>query len=275
MINKLIEHIVALLRDNITSSSQIRQQIISGPASEPASDALPAVVVVPGKLELSQRVRDATTGQPRAEELRQEFVLDPASPAGPYTLTQIPSPGSVRCQLVFDQGTAKERRMPLIEKQDFMVDQSSGTIRLIGDIVVATSMVVQYSFTGLSTTSEFQQEFLVDVYAASMADVEQWASLALSIILTNHHQLLRSYNLNDRTEYSVRPFATTHTIDQIQFLDGLPDLSGTISKLELRWRAAGRLKSTQASVDGYDVIRTIRSGEPDKPDPADVAVAGL
>ena len=219
MIQNLIQQITTLLQESFAGViSDPEQHIVASPATEPTAEELPLIALYPNKLEIRQDFQETSSSQPRPQELRQEIAVNASNPAGPYSLAKTPLEQSTLCQIIFDKGTVTERQITLVENKDFDINYQNAAISFSFDLSEASSIILQYSFVGVFTIREFQQEFLVDIYDVNLADVEKWSSLVTGIILTNHDELLEHYNLIEKTEYLANQFITTHTIDQIQIL---------------------------------------------------------
>ncbi len=147
----------------------------------------------------------------------------------------------------------------MVENKDFTIDYQKQEISFQYDISGVSLITLIYYFVGLFAVREFLQEFLVDIYDDTIINIEKWASLINGIFLTNHNELIDYYNIQDKTEYSAANYLTTHTINQVHLLDGTSDRSGTIAKLQLKFKVAGQMKLVKELKDGYGLIDKIHS----------------
>jgi hypothetical protein len=115
--------------------------------------------------------------------------------------------------------------------------------------------------TQLVMVREFQQEFFVEIYDQSIAQLESWTSLIVGILFASHDILLQTYNQGQqtlpKTEYTAAPFHTLHTLNQIQLLEGLPITTETVLGLQLRGSAIGQITITRILPEGTTPITSI------------------
>jgi hypothetical protein len=113
---------------------------------------------------------------------------------------------------------------------------------------------------------EFQQEFFVEIYDDSIANLELYSSLILGILFTSHDALLQTYNQGQqnlpKTEYHAAPFHTVHTLNQMQLLEGLPIATETALGLQLRGTAIGQITITQVLPKGAAPIESVSITQP-------------
>lgn len=259
MIQNLIEQIINLLRESFVGViADPENQIVAGPVTEPVGIG-PTIAIYPANLEMSQNFKETNSSQPRPQEFRQEIAVNESTPQGPYSLAKTPLQRSTLCKVIFDQGILTERKIMLVEDKDFTINYQGATILFSYDLAEASSVRLKYSFVGVFTVREFQQEFLADIYDDDKAAVEKWASLTTAMILTSHDELVEGYNLIARTEYVANRFTTSHTIGQIQVLEGVLGRSDSTFSLQLKYNVAGQVKLTKEIVDGFGLIERIHS----------------
>ncbi|MCX6048815.1 MAG: hypothetical protein NT075_27255, partial [Chloroflexi bacterium] len=197
----------------------------------------PRIELYPGHVEFSQTVRDRTS-QPRPQIVRQEITLQRRTQRR-YKLEKTPLAASLRCQAIFDPGQLNEQRIVLASDEDYQIDFATPALVLspagAAKVVDATNLLLTYTFAGVFALQEFKQLFLADVRAATLSQVEQWASLFVAMLLTEHDALLETFNATMETAYSAGNFLTKSTIDHIRLLDGLPDLREDTPRLRLQF----------------------------------------
>jgi len=273
MIQKLIQQIIVLLRESLTGSLEdSASHIVAGPIPPPATEMLPVIALYAGRMEVGRRAKDAGSSQPRPQEIRQEIIVDALNPQGPYVLSKTPLEKSVLCKVIFDNGALTERQIVLAEQRDFIVDYQNADILFSYDLSQADALILTYSFVGVFTIREFQQDFLIDVYDGASAGVEKWASLANAMILTSHDELIKNYNVTDKTEYLANQFISAHTIDRINLLAGIPDASQTVPKAQFTFQVQGQIKAVKEIVGGFGLITKIHSPGRISDQPVDIEV---
>lgn len=122
-----------------------------------------------------------------------------------------------------------------------------------------TAVFLSYSFVGVFTIREFKQELWVTVYGESVVDVERLASLTINIILTNYDALLEACNGSSQSEYRQNEYTTTHMIDQLQLLEGVPAFTEQQWQTQLKFQIGGQLKLMRERTDGFGIIEQILS----------------
>lgn len=220
----------------------------------------PTLLLAAGKLELSQSVRDRSNA-PRAQAIRQTLALRlPGTKQ--YTLDKTPLAGSLRAQAIGNPGQLDEWRVDLLPDDDYQIDPATPAIRLsaagAAKAANATHLLLAYSFVGLFAIQEFKQLLHIDVRAATPGQVEQWASLLIALLLTEHDTLLATYNASTETTYSAGDFTTKHTIDGMRLLEGVPGVDGD-ALLRLLFQVSGRLELGKQSLPAFGLIEQVVS----------------
>lgn len=273
MIYGLIQQVILLLQQSFVGTiADPESHIVAGPVPEPGAGDVPLIALSAAGLEMNQNFKDTGSSQPRPQEFRQEIAVNAANPQGPYSLTKTPLQKSTLCKLIFDQGTLTERHASLVEDKDFTIDYGNRTIFFSNDVASAGTIALTYSFVGVYMIREFQQVFLVDVYDDDHVEVEKWASLITSMILTNQDELIEHYNVTAKTEYIANQFLTTHTIDRIHILSGNPNHSGSLFNIQLRYEVAGQMKLIREIIDGFGIIEKIHSPGRISEQPVDIDI---
>lgn len=273
MIQKLIQQIITLLQDGFTGViTDPANHIVAGPISSPDEGAIPMIVIYLDKLAIGQNTKETSSSQPRPQEMREEIPVSTSDPQGPYSLSKTPLEKSALCNVIFNKGALTEQSILLSEDKDFTIDYQNSTILFDYDISKADNILLRYSFVGIFTIREFEQDFVMDVYDENMADIEKWASLANTMILTNHDELIKNYNFTDITEYVANRFICVHTIDRIDFLSGIPDTSEKSPKFQFRYHVQGQIKPVKEIVEGFGLIKKIHSPGRISEHPVDIEV---
>lgn len=130
MIQPLIEAAVARLREELSEVVPASgNHVVAGPVPEPAADALPLLVLLPGRFEVQHAAREPRAGEPRPQATTERFAVDAASP-GSRPLAHRALAGTAQAHLVLAEGTVAERRERLSEGTDFHLDPAGTTLHL-------------------------------------------------------------------------------------------------------------------------------------------------
>lgn len=213
-----------------------------------------------GPLEVSQQVKDRTSTEPQPQPMRESFVFAGNS----YTLAKVPIKGTLMGAFVLDESGKKER---LDEGEDFKVDYMAKILTLTPSFfqyltetyhLEEAHILLQYSFVGVVTLREFEQEFTVDIKAATYAEVEKMASLVTTILLTNQQQALAAVN---PSAYNLEAYQSIHILHRYHWLGGeLVAVTDDKYKYQLSFQVQGQLKSIKATPDmSYDTIKSVLS----------------
>lgn len=263
MIQQLIEIIITHLREHLAelmANEKPEEHIVAGPAANPQPARLPLVALHPARFVVSQSSKDANAAQqPRPQPTQARIPVDSARPQGPYRLAHTPLRQSARVDIILAEGMVDERRLMLIEGEDFDVDYREATLSLREQPDSAGLILLRYAYVSIFTVQEFQQELLIDIYDDDLRAVEPLASLISGIILTNSTNFIETFNTRAKTEYQAGPYATTHTIAQINLLEGLTNRLETIYSLQLKFNVIGQLMLIKEVVDGFGLIEQIYS----------------
>jgi hypothetical protein len=184
----------------------------------------------------------------------------------PYPLGKSPLQGSVLCRLVVSVGQ-DERRLLLTEGNHFTVDYPQGEITLLPgvDLSQAKALHVEYSFVGIFTVREFEQEFYIEALAATSVAAESMASLCATVLLTNHDEVLAHFNAN--AAYSGGDYEAVHSLSQVQWLGGKAYSENNSHRYRLSFAAKGQLKAIKGNPGSFGIIQEIRSpGKATDPD---------
>jgi hypothetical protein len=242
------------------------ERIVVGPVVNPQPARLPLIALYPARFEISQSLKDTSSDQPRLQETQERIEVDARRPQGPYSLAHTPLRQSVRGELIQEVGSVKERRIRLVEDRDFEIDYQQASLSLHETPQPGGVLRLRYSYVGVFTIREFQQQLLIDIYDTDLAAAEQWASLVTGIILTDQQEFIAAFNTTAKTEYQAGPYLTGHTLNQINFLEGTPTYTDALFNIQLKFNISGQLKLVKKISDGFGLIETIHSpGKTAKP----------
>ncbi|MFM7475869.1 MAG: hypothetical protein ACKO2T_09100 [Microcystis aeruginosa] len=264
MIQNLVLRIISLLVKTLASVvSPAEQHIKAGPVDSNDSSNLPMIVITPGCFTISQQPGENTSNQPRPEEFREKLAVSQGKPLGPYILAKTPLQGTVQCQAFFAEGTLTEKQIWLQEKQDFIINYKTQECNFTYDISKAKSILFIYSFVGIFSLRNFEQELFIEVQAATPDELEKLTALIAGSILTHHDQLIEAYNQDTtyKTEYNAASLGILAQLRQIQFLAGNPADTSSI-KMKLKFLVTGQLKATRAISENFGIIEKIEIIEP-------------
>ncbi len=264
MIRNLVLRIISLLVKTLASVvSPAEQHIKAGPIDSNDSSSLPIIVLTPGCFTISQQPGENTSNQPRPEEFREKLAVNQQNPLGPYTLAKTPLQGTIQCQVFFPEGSLKEKQILLQEKQDFTINYKTNECNFTYDISQAESILFIYSFVGIFSLRNFEQELFIEVQAATINELEELTALIAGSILTHHDQLIEAYNQDPtyKTEYNADSLRILAQLRQIQFLAGHPADTSSI-KMKLKFLVTGQLKATRTISEKFGIIEEIKIIEP-------------
>jgi hypothetical protein len=259
MIRNLVLRIISLLVKTLASVvSPAEQHIKAGPIDSNDSSSLPIIVLTPGCFTISQQPGENTSNQPRPEEFREKLAVSQKKPLGPYILAKTPLQGTIQCQVFFPEGSLKEKQIWLQEKQDFTINYKTNECNFTYDISQAESILFIYSFVGIFSLRNFEQELFIEVQAATINELEELTALIAGSILTYHDQLI---DPTYQTEYNADSLRILAQLRQIQFLAGNPADTSSI-KMKLKFLVTGQLKATRAISENFGIIEKIEIIEP-------------
>jgi hypothetical protein len=264
MIQNLVLRIISLLVETLASVvSHAEQHIKAGPVDSNDSSNLPIIVLTPGCFTISQQPGENTSNQPLPEEFREKLAVSQEKPLGPYILAKTPLQGTIQCQVFFGESRLTEKQIWLQEKQDFTINYTTKECNFIYDISKAESILFIYSFVGIFSLRNFEQELFIEVQAATINELEKLTALIAGSILTYHDQLIEAYNQDPtyKTEYNADSLRILAQLRQIQFLAGNPADTSSI-KITLKFLVTGQLKATRAISEDFGIIEKIEIIEP-------------
>ena len=112
---------------------------------------------------------------------------------------------------------------------------------------------------------EFQQYFLIDICNDDLAKLEEIASLITGIIFTNQEKLIKYYNIKGEnnsekpvTQYTSKTVSNTHTISQINLLEGIYTTLENPFIFQLKFEVFGQIKSIKTVTEEAGVIEEVK-----------------
>lgn len=261
MIQALLTDIALALRTAFTGHPAFgdpAEQIVIGPATPPDADTA-CMSLEQAELTVNLKGKDLASSTPRPIQNREEFGV---SETGSYALTRIPLEGSLRARLVFPAGNTQL----LTPEKDYQLDLNVPSITLEDtlDIGRATHLQVTYSYVGVHTLRNFSQRFFLHVHApategaSSIDNVEIYSSIALSVILTHHDELLEAFNT---TQYHFADYTTEHRLSELAWLGQKLDASTSPDSFKFAFKVAGQLNFIREIMGGFGLIEQILSPE--------------
>lgn len=101
----------------------------------PGQPERPSIWLLAGRFEVSQNVKDISTGQPRPQAHRDQLTADHANLSSPYPLSHIPLLGSARGTAVWGAGTLLEEQVNLEEGEDFSINYRQGEVAFTDNLL--------------------------------------------------------------------------------------------------------------------------------------------
>ena len=257
MIFNLQNQVVALFRSKLAGVIKTPDtSIISGP---PADTPRPMIAVYGGNFQILSKAGDFSSSQPRPREIAEEFPVDQGTPAGPYNLSKIPLTGTAIGQLTYNKGSLNERSRLILEKADFTIDYSGGSVTLLVDAKGASVLRVTYSFPATFFSEDFQQDFFIETLGPDMAVVEKIASLASTILFTNYDELIAGFNTTNPTQYSTADYLSEHRLGRLNWVDGQTVYAGNDSSVKMKFSVSSQIIHIRQTVSGFGLIEKVHS----------------
>lgn len=220
-----------------------------------------------GSLEVDQRQSaDATASEPRPEDRVDILAFDPATPAGPYTLTQPPYPGPRRVWLV----TRTNERIPLVPSE-VTWDRTNAlsfslALRSQRAVSAVTGVRVLYGVTAIYTKIKALQILDLRLEASDASLLERAEALVAAVIQLNRQRLIDEA----RTSYEAGEYAATVESKSVTLLSGSSPANDT-RLLTLRADVELRAEHALGEDEGIPIERIRTPGRPLDPDrPVDV-----
>lgn len=262
MIRQLLSQAVELLRDGFTGVfADPVAQIELGPVTVPAVAARPHLVLSALDLRISQMVNDDGSSQPRTLESREAIPVNLESPAGPYTLAQSPLEDTVEVRVVYFPNTVDEYSEPLMAGADFSVDWNAGSVSILADISTAGTLRFVYSYVGVATVREFEQQFVVDYYAADHTLSGLHMGLVTTILQTQHEALLENFNFGNPSNFSGNGYTNLVTLRRINALELQQVETVAVSDVRQRllYNTIGMMRMSRSLEGGFGIISSIHT----------------
>lgn len=249
------------------------QHITDAPVSPPDNEDLPVIALRAGDLTFVRQAPESQNSQPRPQAHRQRIEVAADAPQGPYALPHQPLQGNSHAVAILAEGQVAEQRVRLQEHKDFTIDYAASAVTFLRDVSSADAVLLTYSFVGIFTVQDFQQTLQVEVYAATIAAVEQLASLASGTLLTAHDELIDAYNRDPafQTVYTAGDVTTTHRLGRLQ-IQGAQTSYAPVPKMTLSFLAAGQITAARLIHDGFGLIEKVRSPGVTSEHPVDIEI---
>lgn len=261
LIQIIIDHLIAGLAGEF---GNLNARVRPGPITDPTQSARPKWAVEMAELRTLTSPPDDSSAQPRPVEGREAIAVNGGNPAGPYALGSQPLEGSVEMKVVYDEGLVSEYSETLLPGIDFTVDLQASEFTVVKDITGASVLRVKYSFVGIATIQEFEQDFHISVYLDTWTDTDKWLGLPLSIIQSRHAEIVEQFNFLQPTNINVNSFMAQPFIQKVRFLrmDQVPRTSRQ-RLAEINWlmhfQVKGQLRLGQSLSGGFGIISNIHT----------------
>lgn len=256
----MIQNLIDSIKINLekTTKEFAAKDILDWPVPQNASlSQLPIIAIYPGKLTFNQNGRDLSEGRPRLHKGRQTIDVEPSQPNKEYPLNNQPLEGTVKAQLLADTGTEDGRSLTPIKAGDFSVEAHQRTIILKNTVVYPGKVYLNYSFVGVRTHTEFQQELHFDFYETGIVKAERLNALAVGVILSNCNDLIETGNKEAKNRYPAGPISVIPEIEAVEIMQAIPEIKENLCKLHLTLQVSGTLRIIREITDNPDIIKSI------------------
>lgn len=132
----------------------------------------------------------------------------------------------------------------------------------------SAALKLDYSFAGVFTVREFEQELRVDVYDGGGGAAGGWSSLAAGVLLTYQEELRSAAEVEYVTKRTV---STSHRVTRLDFVEGMPEAFAAGTRTRLTFQAGGQLKLMREAAGSFGLIERIQSPESATPGPVSIA----
>ncbi len=210
---------------------------------------------------------EPAAGEPRTDDRVDSLLFNAATPAGPYTLTQPPSPGPRRISLVTGSGD----RIPLREEE--VVWNSTApreftlALRPSRDVTGITNVRALYGVTAIFTRIKALYTFTVQMEADSNAQLNQAESLVIAVLVLNRESLLAAA----QASFTDGNYSSAVVVENLHLTQGVRTAQSTTLTLS----AAIELKASRAleADEGRPITKIRTPGRPLDPNrPVDIFI---
>ena len=258
MILSLIDNIKKILTESLDDFSA--EDILDWPIPLFSSiSQLPVIAIYPGKLKFNQSCKDLSGSQPRLHKARQTIDVGRSQSKEGYTLNNTPLKGTIEARLLSDTDTEDGRRIKPVEATDFTIADHQPTIKFKKKFKFPGKVYLDYSYVGVRTIKEFQQELFIDFFDTDIAKVEKLNALTTGVVLTNYNNLIEASNEGAKSRYPFRPVSIIPNIEEVETLEAIPEIQEKLSKLQLKLLVTGTLQFVKEIADNFDFIESIAS----------------
>lgn len=219
----------------------------------------PLIAIYQGKLKYNPDSRDLSESQPRLYKVRQTIDVEPSQSEEEYTLNNTPLEGTVEANLLSDTDTQDGRHIKPIEQTDLIIDYKKPAISFKTKFEFPGRVYLDYSYVGVLTTKEFQQELFIDFYDTDIAKVEKLNALTTGVVLTNYDDLIQTSNEGAQNRYPSDPVSVIPRIEGVDTLEAIPEIQENLCRLQLKLQVSGTLQIVKEIVDDLDFIKSIKS----------------
>lgn len=265
MIQELIDLIIAHVRVGLAGEfNDLNSRVVRSPMSNPTLSERPKWGVEAKALRFQQSMTDDGSGTPRPVAARARIAVNPGKPAGPYPFGNQPLVETVEMKVIYDEGLVTERSETLLPGIDFSVDAQVPNFTVSKDIAGADVLRVSYSYVGISSVREFEQQFEIQFFAAGWNDFDKWVGLAAAVVQSRHAQLIDQFNFQNPTHISLNGFVSNPTIHQIKLrgiepLPPAPQQALTDLNWVMHYSVTGQLLLGESLSGGFGLIESVHT----------------
>lgn len=218
--------------------------------------------------EIDPASADAQASEPRSDDRTDDLPFDPASPAGPYLLTETPDPGPKRVRLRTSLGdhialTDAEVRFDSDESRRFTL-----VLRPDRDVADTAGVQVLYGVTAVFTRLKYAQDLTLTLAADDASAADRAEALAVAVIALNRMQLIADA-AEDLREAN---YGAGITVKSLHLVKGSATAE---AERQLVFRAEMELKATRGlgADEGKPIVRIRTAGRPvDPARPVDIVI---
>jgi hypothetical protein len=210
---------------------------------------------------------EPAAGEPRTDDHVDTLPFNAATPAGPYTLTQSPSPGPRRISLVTGSGD----RIPLREEEVVWnltaPREFTLALRPSRDVTGITSVRALYGVTAVFTRIKALYTCTAQMEANSDAQLNQAESLVIAVLVLHRESLMAAA----QTSFTDGNYSSAVVVENLYLTQGVR----TTQSATLTLSAAIELKASRAleADEGRPITKILTPGRPLDPNrPVDVFI---
>ena len=258
----MIQSLIETIKLNLAKSTEefSAENILDQPIPSVSSiSQLPTIAIYPGKLEFQKSRRDMSESQPRLRKARQTIDVGPSPSQKEHTLNNTPLKGTIEARLLSDIDSVDGRCLKPIEATDFSIDVKPPKISFKKEFKLPGKVYLDYSYVGVLTTKEFQQELSIDFYDTDLAKVEKLNALTIGVVLTDYNDLIETSNEIARSRYPSEPVSVIPNIEGVEILEAIPEIQKDLCRLQLKLQVSGSLQIVREIIDDPNFIKSVAS----------------